>query len=227
MHRRVLAGLVVVTTLLPVATFADLVPYGPGEAHDSWSQSWYGYSTGANNGALIDLIAVRMVTAGDAFEHTPDGNPSTPDVAMDRFTAWAHGAPSGWSTVYNTATMAVAVGTPIESLSFFFNFEGDYWNNPFSFEVLMLSDRDFTNSRYASPEGSASRMLVCGTWTWTPASGGPWIGGGNWSYVDCPRGTQPWMTRDELANLTVPAPGASLLGVIGLVATTCFRRRAL
>lgn len=226
MRRTTLVGFCFLSGLFSATARADIVPYGDGESHDSWSQSFWAESTGANNGALIDLFAVRMVTVGDAFEHTPDGNPSTPDVAMDRFTARSHGTPNGWSTVYNTATMAVAVGTPIESFNFFFNFEGDYWDNPFSFEVLMLSDRDFTNSRFAPP-GEASRILYCATWTWTPNSGGPYIGRGSWSAIECPVGTQPWMTRDELANLMVPTPESALLGVIGLAATACFRRRAL
>jgi len=98
---------------------ADLVPVGDPVPGGSWFQQFN--ETGVGN---FDLVAVRMTSAGDTFEHSTH-------YGFDQ---------AGWALKYENApmypTLASATGPAVTSLTWTIKFAGNNNDNPLAFDFV-------------------------------------------------------------------------------------------
>lgn len=154
---------------------ADIVPFGDPFDGNSWGQRFQESGVGQ-----FDFLAVQMNSSGDAFEAPVFRN----------FSA------GGWSSVFNSSTLATASGTSLTSLEFDLIFAGANTNS-LEFTFVAFRGNTLLESARASWNGSGWSVTAG---AWTPS-------------------------RQSLENLVVPVPGAALLGVLGLGIAGWVKRR--
>lgn len=147
------AGLVLLVVVN--GAFADLVPVGDPFAAASWAQTFAftGYDSVAEEPYSVNLLAVKMLSAGDTFQSA---------VFMDFTTAgWSPLSlvPESWG---NTPTLGVASGPSQQVINFALHFP-DPVTNSFTFGFVAFA-------------GDALRYAVDYSW-----NGSTWsVGKGTW-----------------------------------------------
>jgi len=158
------------------SALANLTSIGGPVEGASWSQGFNESDVGN-----FDLVAVRMVSAGDSFEH-----PAHSSLLSD------------WSILYENdptyPTLASASGTSLTSMTWNINFAGSS-SDPLTFDFVAFNGDTLLESARAVWNGSGWN-ITAGTW-------------------------EP--ERSEL--IPIPAPGAILLGGIGVAVVGWLRRR--
>jgi hypothetical protein len=127
----------IICAFVSVPASADLISIGDPVEGNSWSQGFN--ETGVGN---FDLVAVRMVSAGDSFEH------------------WTHSGFSNgsWSTYYENPsglypTLATATGNAVTSLTWSIKFAGAK-SNPLVFDFVAFNGETLLERTRASWSGS-------------------------------------------------------------------------
>jgi hypothetical protein len=109
----------------------------------------------ASSAAGFDLIAVRMTSAGDTFQHFTHSN-------FDQ---------GGWALVYENdptyPTLASAAGPAVTELYWWMKFAGAY-GNPLEFDLVAFNEDVITISVHHSYNGADTWAITQGSWNPTP-----------------------------------------------------------
>lgn len=170
---------ILLVTACPLA-MADLIPMGDPGGGGSWEQRFLEVSK-----TPVDLLGVRMVSAGDAFKSP----------------AYFDFSDASWSLALDGTAIASAWGSDLDALEWTLHFEGTL-DEPLVFDYYAFVDGELVSSARCSwVDGAAA------TFMWVIDSGGADPTGG-----------------DDDIYTPVPAPGAALLGAVGLMCLRWVRR---